>query len=388
MMLELPYGHSPLCLDLDGRDVSIVRPTPQPAPQPLRQLLDDALDAPIGRPSLGTLLPAAGAGSRITLIVSDPSRAEPRAAFIHAIQRRLPRADYTIAVATGTHGRCNLNELGISREVLAAATVINHDGHAAMDLVELGTTSRGTPIHVHRCVVETDLVIATGCIRPHYFAGFGAGVKAIFPGLGGAKAIRINHAMKTEPGARAGITVGNPCREDLEEAVSWIRTPTFLLDGVCAPDTAIHLAVAGDPVAAFRTGAALARAWFSVRSPRAPLVIASDALPVTATLYQAAKIAAAVAPLVEDNGTLVIVAECPDGIGGLETVNEAILRIGVLPRLPPGAKLLLVSSMSAETVATTLVSHCESLAEVVRSTEGHIVVVPHASQLLFEIAPR
>ena len=44
--------------------------------------------------------------------------------------------------------------------------------------------------HVNALDPRPDLVIATGCIRPHYFAGFGAGVKAIFPGLGQAAAIR------------------------------------------------------------------------------------------------------------------------------------------------------------------------------------------------------
>ena len=378
--VDLPYGRSPLRISCGARDVTIVRATPRPPPPLLSKLLADALAAPVGRPPLASF---ARAGLRVTLVVSDPSRAEPRAAFVAAIRDALPGAVLTVAIATGTHGPCDLAALGLPGELLA--TAVNHDGHADADLVELGVTPRGTPVRVHRCVVDTDLVVATGCIRPHYFAGFGAGVKAIFPGLGEARAIRINHALKTQPSARAGITVGNPCREDLEDAVSLLDTPTFLVNGVCAPDNEIHAVVAGDLVTAFRAGADLARTWFTARAPRAPLVIASDALPVTATLYQAAKIAAAAAPLVEEDGTLVIAAECPEGTGPLATVNEAILRIGVLPRLPPGARLLLVSSMSAETVATTLVGHCADLPALLRSTPGPIVVVPRASQLLLEV---
>ena len=105
-------------------------------------------------------------------------------------------------------------------------------------------------------------------------------MKAIFPGLGEAAAIRDNHALKTEPGARAGIVDGNPCREDLVEA----GAPRPDAGRSCstasaAPDGAIHAVVAGDLDAAFRAGAALARAWFSVAGPRAPVVIASDAFP-------------------------------------------------------------------------------------------------------------
>ena len=142
----------------------------------------------------------------------------------------------------------------------------------------------------------------------------------------------------------------------------------------------VHAVVAGDRLTAFEHGAALARPWFTVRARPAPLVIASDGLPVSASLYQAAKIAAAAAPLVEAGGELVIAAECPDGIGPLDTVNEAILRIGVLPRLPPGARVSLVSSLSRNQVERTLLNYAGSLPAIDRQT----LVIPHASQLICE----
>jgi nickel-dependent lactate racemase len=317
------------------------------------------------------------------LIVSDSTRNEPREAFVAALRARLSDVRLTLAIATGTHGPARIDQLGLSRESLAGATIVNHDGHDHAGLVDLGTTSRGTPIRVHRCLVDTDLVIATGCIRPHYFAGFGAGVKALFPGLGEAAAIRANHRLKAEPGARAGIVVGNPCREDLEEAVARIPTRTFLVNGVMGPDERVHAVVAGDLVHAFREGVALARPWFTVRVPPAPLVIASDRLPVTATLYQAAKIAAAAAPLVEDRGTLAIVAECRDGTGPLDTVNEAIFRTGVLPRLAAGVRLVLVSSLEEAKTRQTLLDYAPDV-DCLLPGHPRVVVIPSASQLLCE----
>jgi nickel-dependent lactate racemase len=375
--IDLPYGSEPYPLDLGDRDVTVVRaPVLPPAPQ-TRELLSRALARPIGR-----ALPALPAGSRVTLIVSDPTRAEPRGLFVDLLRERYPDVRWTIAVATGTHGPCNLEHIGITKNM--SWVFVNHDGHRGDGLVELGRTKRGTPVRIHRCVVDADLVIATGCIRPHYFAGFGAGVKAIFPGLGEAAAIRMNHRLKQEPGARAGVVVGNPCREDLEEAFSLVPAPTFLLNGVCGPDGGIHAAVAGDPIAAFRAGAELARPWFSVRAPRGALVLASDRAPVTNSLYQAAKIAAAMAPLVAEGGTLAVVADCRDGIGPIETVNEAIFRIGVLPRLPPGARLVLVSGLPREEVARTLLEYAPSVEALLADAAGKILVVPQASQLICE----
>jgi lactate racemase len=382
-MVVLPYGRAPypLALALAGRDATIIEPASLPAPAPLVSLIDDALARPIGRPLLETLV---GSRGRVTVILSDATRNEPRAAFLAAVRRRLPDAYFTVAIATGTHGPSDVAALGIPDELLAGVELVNHDGHRDEGLIDLGLTSRGTPIRIHRCVVDADLVIATGCIRPHYFAGFGAGVKAVFPGLGAAAAIRTNHALKTEPGARAGIVDGNPCRDDLEDAVRTVATPMFLLNGVCAPDGRIHAVVAGDLERAFREGAALARRWFTMRAPRAPIVVASDAFPVTASLYQAAKIAAACAPIVDEDGALVLVAECIDGIGPLDVVNEKIFRIGVLPRLARGASIHLVSGLSSELVAGTLVRYAASVAEVLSQRAGRIVVVPKASQLILE----
>jgi lactate racemase len=379
-MVTLPYGRVPYPLDLGARPLRLVEPPAPPAPRDLDQLLEAALDTPLGRPRVEAM---ASANARVTVIVSDVTRDEPRAAFLSALRRRLPAVRWTIAIATGTHGPCGPARLGIPDDVLASATVVDHDGHADDALVTLGTTRRGTPMRVHRCVVDADLVIATGCIRPHYFAGFGAGVKAIFPGLGSAREIRLNHRWKVEAGARAGVVVGNPCREDLEEAVALLSTPTFLLDGVCASDGGVYAAVAGDPVLAFRAGAELARPWFAVSAAAAPLVIASDALPVTASLYQAAKIAAAVAPVVLAGGLLVLVAECAGGVGPLATVNDAIFRTGVLPRMASGVRLKLVSSLSRGEVEATLLGHSASVLDAIRDVEGEALVVPRASQLLF-----
>ena len=180
-MVALPYGSRPYPVDLGARETCVLAAPELPAPAPLDDLLDRALAAPIG-----AALPRPTATSRITVIVSDPTRHEPRAALLAALRRHFPDGVWTIAVATGTHGPCDLGRLGLAEPgaVTEGRAVINHDGHT--DTVELGTTSRGTPVRVHRSVLDADLVLATGCIRPHYFAGFGAGAKALFPGLGEA----------------------------------------------------------------------------------------------------------------------------------------------------------------------------------------------------------
>src|SRR4029079_1631326 len=104
------------------------------------------------------------------------------------------------------------------------------------------------------------------CIIPHYFAGYGAGIKAVFPGLGGHREIRINHRLKAEPTARAGVVDGNPCREDLEEVAALLPRRPYLLHAALDDDGAARAAVAGDVIAAFRAGARACEPLYRVRA--------------------------------------------------------------------------------------------------------------------------
>jgi len=98
-MVSLPYGRVPYPLDLGGREATILElPTPPPACA-LRPLLDAALDAPIDLAPIERLVKS---GGRVTVIVSDTTRTEPRGAFLAALRARLPDRRWTLAIATGT----------------------------------------------------------------------------------------------------------------------------------------------------------------------------------------------------------------------------------------------------------------------------------------------
>jgi len=294
--LALDYGRRPYPVELPAESRILRAPTPLEAPPSLEFLMESALDEPVGAVRLEERVRA---GMRVVLVVSDSTRAEPRDALVRAVLARMPGAvSVEVAVATGTHGPCRLEDLGIGEDLASRIDrVVMHDGADRGSLVAVGTTRRGTPVTVNRAVLDADLVVATGCIIPHYFAGYGAGVKAIFPGLGGAREIRINHELKAEPGARAGVVDGNPCRDDLEEVLDFLPAPPFLLNAVVDDDGHARAAVAGDVRAAFRAGAARCAPLYTVRAPRARTVVVSGRGPITASLYQASKLVAAAAPL-------------------------------------------------------------------------------------------
>jgi nickel-dependent lactate racemase len=268
------------------------------------------------------------------------------------------------------------------------AAWVNHDGADRAQLTGLGTTRRGTPVMVNRALLDADVVVATGCIIPHYFAGYGAGSKAIFPGLGGSIEIRINHRLKQEPGARAGVVDENPCRLDLEEAAAMLPTPAFLLNAVLDDDATPRAAVAGDLRSAFRTGASLCGPLYRVTAPSTRRIVVSGRGPVTATLYQASKLVAAAAPLLAPGGTIIVAAECGQGTGPVDTVNRAIYDIGLKPRLPSDHRIVLVSSLPPDQVAPTYCDWSPSIEQALAEAgTDPPVVLPRAGSLICQVEP-
>src|SRR5262249_27746466 len=110
VVVDLPYGRRPYRLEL-VRDATVVSAPVMPAPRGrVDRRSRGALDARVAGPRLGA---RGRAGDRVTVVVSDAPRAEPRAELVAAVRARLPAVKLTLAIATGTHGPCGISSLGI-----------------------------------------------------------------------------------------------------------------------------------------------------------------------------------------------------------------------------------------------------------------------------------
>jgi nickel-dependent lactate racemase len=361
MSILLGYGARPLPLEAPAgvRLRVLAPPAARPVPD-LRATLDDALAQPIGARPLAEV---ASSRTRVVVIVSDATRDEPRAELFLAVRRALaavPDDHLTLAIANGTHGPARLERLGLPGDVLRRHRVVNHDARDEASMVEMGRTSRGTRLRVSRCLAEADLVVTTGRVKPHYFAGWGGGAKGIFPGLGHDEDVRKNHELKADPASALGQADGNPCREDVEEAVRRIGRDTYMLNVVEAGGVVLG-AVAGDVVYAHREGVRMARPHCEVEASPADCVVVSAPLPVSASLYQASKLVPPAGLLLRPGGTVIVAAECPEGTGPLGIVNEKIFELGVRRYLPAPCRLFLVSGMDEATVAQTYATFVPSV---------------------------
>ena len=94
------------------------------------------------------------------------------------------------------------SELGES--VVEQYRVINHDARHRAGFRHLGHTPQGIPHILNKEAVEADLLIATGVVEPHNFAGYSGGAKTLTIGCGDVAVAGVGGAKDSNiyPGRR------------------------------------------------------------------------------------------------------------------------------------------------------------------------------------------
>lgn len=316
---RLPYGHTHLTLTLPAAyRVEVIAPDKvPPAPDPVR-LVNAALDAPVGTSMLDQW-----AGARSAAIaIPDKTRPPLTATLIPLLARLetlgIPPSAITLLVATGAHAPMPPHEFSdiLPPDILARCVVLSHDCDAQADLVDLGSTRRGTPVSVNRHFYAADLRIVLGNVEPHQFMGFSGGVKSAAIGLAGRETINANHKLMLDPASALGRYDDNPARQDVED-IGRMMDIHFAVNTVLNSDKQIVRVIAGAPQAVMQAAIPTVREIYE-RPVAAPcdLVIASPGgYPKDINLYQAQKALAHAARITRSGGTLILVAACTEGIG-------------------------------------------------------------------------
>lgn len=289
--------------------------------------IGEALSAPIQSPPLEDLF---SAGDSVLLVVSDATRATASAQILNLLVRRLIQigvspADLAIIFATGIHRPVTENEKVelLTPFIAQRVRTINHDAYDPAQLISLGTTDRGTPVEVNRALKDFSHVVITGGIGFHYFAGFTGGRKSICPGLASARTIEATHMLALDfetGGRRAGVGTGlldsNAVHEACERIAAMIA-PSFAVNSVVDERGRAVRVHAGDWRAAHREGCRQYLTDHSTRivSRRDLVVVSCGAYPYDINLIQAHKSLEMAAQACADGGTIILLAECRDGLG-------------------------------------------------------------------------
>ena len=320
MQVHLAYGRNGLDVELPA-DTTVVEPRYAPGLPDERAAIREALYDPIGTPALRTLVKR---GDRVVIVHSDITRPMPNDRVLPVLLAELAgagirRDDITLLNALGTHRRQTPEELTkmLGRALVDRYRCLQHDAWDDENLLPLEHTRFGHPVRINRDYLEADVKILTGFIEPHFFAGFSGGPKGVLPSITGADSVLTNHGAKMigHPQATWGVTEGNPIWDEMLE-VALKTAPTFLLNVTLNRAREITGVFAGDLREAHAAGCSFCRQRVMVPvSNHFDIVITTNSgYPLDLNLYQAVKGMSAAARIVRPGGSIIVAAECWDGI--------------------------------------------------------------------------
>lgn len=408
--IKLDYGKTGHIISLEHADVFLRQK--QEALKDAEDALRQKLLSPDFGESLGKLL----RGKKTVAIAhTDITRATPNHIIIPVLIKELLRLgikkeDITLVNMTGSHRLQTQEELQtmLTKEVAENYTCVQHDSFDYSTMTFVGNMSDGHPLYINSAFFRADFKIATGFIEPHFFAGFSGGPKAILPGLSDIKSIMHNHNAVRIASEKAtwAITEGNPVWEHIREGAR-LLSPDFLINVALNTEECISAIFVGAWEDTHRAGYSFVKkhAMQSVNKRYDIVITTNSGYPLDMNLYQAVKGMSTAAQIVKDGGTIIIVAECSDGIPSGSHYHQILQKASTpaqlfdlivnspqtLPeqwqaqiqtRIQKRANVYLFSSLSDEETAEAMLKPCRDIAKLVKQIGGSVAVLPKGPQTI------
>lgn len=426
MHVDLRYGRGSYRLPLDPDwEVTVIRKPAMPVlPDPA-----EAIRTALARPVNARPLAEEARGKKSAcILVCDITRPVPNRVFLPPMVRQLldsgiPASGITIMVATGLH-RPNegdeLAELIGDDWVMRTVRVVNHFARNDEDHVDLGPTTRGTPVKLDRRFVEADLRIATGLVEPHFMAGYSGGRKVIAPGVAHKDTITTFHSARFMGHPRAANCVldGNPLHEEQLEIMAKLGH-ALALNTVIDEHRRLSFVNFGEVVQSHLAAVEFIRLYAEVPVDRrfSTVVTSAAGYPLDKTYYQTVKGMVAPISILEPGGDLLIVSECAEGMGSKEYVEAQRRLMGLgqegflaeigakrfadidewqtqmqLKSTRVGSVHLYSEKLDAQSMAITGVNKMESVPQAIResvrrSRDNRVAVIPEGPYVVPTYAP-
>jgi nickel-dependent lactate racemase len=325
--VQLGYGRSGLTFTFDENRFEVLSDNLLHQPPLTDVEIGATLDAPIESPPLDEI--CSGSHS-VLIVVSDATRATASAQVVNLLVRRLIQygvapSNIAIIFATGIHRQVTEKEKVelLTPFIAQRVRVLDHSASDAAQLIDLGTTERGTPVELNRALKDYSIVITTGAVGFHYFAGFTGGRKSICPGLASAKTIRMTHMLALDfdsAGRRKGVgtaqLAGNVFHEECDQIAALVGPVFSITTEVDDLGRAIRLYCGNWRESHQRACEEYLRTHsIPIDRQREVVVVSCGGYPFDINLIQAHKALDMAAKACRENGTIVLLAECADGLG-------------------------------------------------------------------------
>lgn len=321
MKIEIPYGKGILNVNIkEDNVVDIVYPNPIKIGDELRAL-ENAIERPIGSKPFNEFL-----DDELLIIVNDATRPTPTHKVLNVIPNDA-KLKAKFLIATGSHRAPTKKEynfiFGNHYEKIRDRIHV-HDSKSD-EMVYLGKTKKGTPIHVNKMAIDAEKIIIIGSVEPHYFAGYTGGRKSILPGISSYETIERNHKYAISPNAQTLTLKNNPVHEDMEDAAKMLERSGREIFGIITVvdlERRIYSAKAGDLFDSFYAILPKANEVFCVNiEEKADIAVSIARSPMDINLYQSQKALDNAKYAVRDGGIIILVSKCSDGIGARTFVD-------------------------------------------------------------------
>jgi len=341
--MKLKYGKGEVELPLPDKNIlHVLNLKEQEILKDPEDKLRKLLKNPIGNSYLKELISQKGT-QKILIIVNDITRPTPYKIILPPLLNELGEVginneDIKFIVATGIHRGNSKEEMNniFGEDLVSTYKFINHDADSP-DLHYRGKLKSGNELWVNSIISDSDFIITTGVIVPHYFSGFSGGRKSILPGICGRETIEANHAQMVHHNARAGNLKGNPVHEEMQEAAEKVGVD-FNINVVTDENHKIVEIVAGELLTSWRQGVGVCnKIYLCPIEKKADVVIASaGGYPKDINVYQAQKALENACHAVKPGGTIILLAECTEEYGEVtfeKWIEEANTPDDIIKRL-------------------------------------------------------
>lgn len=211
MKFEFEYGHGLMAAELpDNTDVFIPGETVKdPDFIPEDQLVDAylaSLAAPIGMPTLTEL---AHKGSTVCFIIPDRVKGGEQATSHRKLSVKLmlnelyaagvEKKDILFIISNGLHPRSKEADAKaifgaeLFDEFWHTGQIISHDSEDHENMVDLGVTHRGDPVHMNKFIFDCDIPILIGHVQGNPYGGYSGGYKHSATGITNWQSIASHH---------------------------------------------------------------------------------------------------------------------------------------------------------------------------------------------------
>lgn len=316
MHVEIPYGTTTIKLDIPMDFETLLPKKVDIADE--KKLIEHALEHPFGSKSFDDF---AEESKKILVIVNDATRPTPTSKILRYLLPTLStHPDVKFLVATGVHRAPTEEEyryiFGTTYEVFRRK-MYAHDARKDEDMIYLGTSKNGTQMYINKLVSEYKNILVIGSVEPHYFAGYTGGRKSFLPGVASYKTIEMNHKLALSDNATSLKLTNNPVNEDMVDAMHVLKDLTvFSIQTVLTGDHKLYAVTAGDLHKSFDAAIQYANEIFCVPlQQKGNIVISVAPYPMDIDLYQSQKALDNGQLALEDNGIIILVSKCRDGVG-------------------------------------------------------------------------